>query len=177
MTLSPDEIVPDDKDWTWVLQRPCDECGFDAAAVPAKSVAASLADNAARWTEVLLRADVSMRRRSDRWSHLEYACHVRDVFRLYDYRLKLMLDQDGPSFPNWNPDDTAAAENYRSQDPSIVADELLAAQRALSATFASVAEDRWERTGFRSDGAAFTIDTFARYLLHDPVHHLVDVAQ
>ena len=23
-------IVPDTKDWTWVLERPCDECGFDA---------------------------------------------------------------------------------------------------------------------------------------------------
>jgi hypothetical protein len=22
-------IVPDTKDWTWVLRRPCPECGFD----------------------------------------------------------------------------------------------------------------------------------------------------
>ena len=26
-------IVPDDKDWTWVLERPCPECGFDASAL------------------------------------------------------------------------------------------------------------------------------------------------
>ena len=27
-----DPIVPDTKDWTWVLDRPCEECGFDATA-------------------------------------------------------------------------------------------------------------------------------------------------
>ena len=26
-------VVPDTKDWTWVLDRPCPECGFDAASV------------------------------------------------------------------------------------------------------------------------------------------------
>ena len=28
-------ITPDTKDWTWVLERPCPECGFDAAAFDA----------------------------------------------------------------------------------------------------------------------------------------------
>ena len=32
------------------------------------------------------------------------------------------------------------------------------------------AEVVWTR-----DGAAFTVETFARYLTHDPVHHLYDV--
>lgn len=25
--LAADQIVPDTKDWTWVLERPCPECG------------------------------------------------------------------------------------------------------------------------------------------------------
>ncbi|NDG11232.1 MAG: hypothetical protein EB111_05220 [Actinobacteria bacterium] len=29
--------------------------------------------------------------------------------------------------------------------------------------------------GFRSDGSAFTVESIARYLMHDPVHHLWDV--
>ena len=32
-------IVPDDKDWTWVVQRPCPECGYDAAGVTHERVA------------------------------------------------------------------------------------------------------------------------------------------
>jgi len=34
---------------------------------------------------------------------------------------------------------------------------------------------QWRRTGNRSDGASFTVETFARYFVHDPVHHLYDV--
>jgi hypothetical protein len=28
-------IEPDEKDWTWTLDRSCPDCGFEAAAVPA----------------------------------------------------------------------------------------------------------------------------------------------
>jgi hypothetical protein len=38
-----------------------------------------------------------------------------------------------------------------------------------------VAGDQWQRTGDRSDGASFTVTSFARYLIHDPVHHVDDV--
>ena len=34
-----------------------------------------------------------------------------------------------------------------------------------------------QRTGRRSDGAHFTVETFARYFIHDPVHHLYDVTR
>jgi hypothetical protein len=27
----------------------------------------------------------------------------------------------------------------------------------------------------RSDGARFTVASFARYMVHDPIHHLYDV--
>jgi hypothetical protein len=30
-------------------------------------------------------------------------------------------------------------------------------------------------TGARSDGAQFTVESFARYFIHDPIHHLYDV--
>jgi hypothetical protein len=41
--------------------------------------------------------------------------------------------------------------------------------------FQGVTGDEWQRTGNRSDGARFTVETFARYFIHDPVHHLYDV--
>ena len=36
--LSPPPITPDDKNWTWVLERVCPDCGFDAAVTPASAV-------------------------------------------------------------------------------------------------------------------------------------------
>ena len=55
--------------------------------------------------------------------------------------------------------------------------DLEAAGAGLADSFAAVSGDQWQRTGNRSDGARFTVDTFARYLLHDPVHHVWDVEQ
>ncbi len=41
--------------------------------------------------------------------------------------------------------------------------------------FAALTDDQWQRPGRRSDGAAFTVDSFSRYFLHDVVHHLHDM--
>jgi hypothetical protein len=115
------------------------------------------------------------RPRPDRWSALEYACHVRDVFRLYDHRLALMLTEDDPLFPDWDQDNTAVADRYGEQDPAAVASELAAAGEAIANRFAGVSTAQRRRRGRRSDGAEFTIETFGRYFIHDQVHHLWDV--
>jgi hypothetical protein len=170
-------IVPDDKDWTWVLERPCDECGFDAASVGATDVADLLRENARAWRPLLDRPDVRQRPDDATWSALEYACHVRDVLRLYDQRLALMLTEDDPDFANWDQDETAVADRYNEQDPALVAAAIDEAAGPIADRFASVEGAAWQRTGNRSDGATFTVDTFARYFIHDPVHHLDDVAK
>ncbi|MDP2291063.1 MAG: DinB family protein [Actinomycetota bacterium] len=170
-------IVPDDKNWTWVLETACPECGFEGATYPREAAPADIVANAARWRELLAHPNVRDRPDDHTWSALEYGCHVRDVFRLYLYRLGLMLDHDGPQFPNWDQDETAVADRYDQQDPAQVAGELADAAAALAARFATVHDEQWQRTGFRSDGVAFTIDSFTRYFVHDPVHHVHDVEQ
>src|SRR5206468_3460537 len=102
----------DTKDWTWVLGRPCPECGFDASAFPRASIGAMIRANAEQWQGVLSRDDVARRPDEATWSPLEYACHVRDVFRIYDGRLALMLTEDDPLFENWDQDATAVEDRY-----------------------------------------------------------------
>jgi hypothetical protein len=170
-------IVPDTQDWTWVIHRRCPECGFDASSVRGPEVPALIRENALAWRDLLARADprVATRPSPDRWSTLEYGCHVRDVYRIFHRRLKLMLTQDDPTFENWDQDSTAVQDRYGEQDPAVVADELHAAALALADAFQAVDGQQWQRTGNRTDGARFTVDTFARYLAHDPIHHLYDV--
>src|SRR5690348_5227748 len=96
-------ITPDTKDWTWVLERPCPECGFDTQGFAVEAVPGMIMANTAAWQAALDGAsDARARPEPSKWSPLEYACHVRDVFRLYDQRLELMLSQDDPLFPNWD---------------------------------------------------------------------------
>jgi hypothetical protein len=174
-------IEPDTKDWTWVIERPCPECGFDGSAIGAERVAELIRQNALAWHRIMGGAHptevLRARPADDRWSVLEYACHVRDVFRLYDVRLHLMLDQDDPLYPNWDQDETAVADRYNEQDPVVVLRELQESAETLAESFDDVEGAAWQRTGTRSDGARFTVDTFGRYLVHDPLHHVHDVEE
>lgn len=168
-------ITPDTKNWTWVIERPCPECGFDASTFEARDVAGMLRENAAAWPAVLERDDVRVRPDDATWSPLEYAAHVRDVLRLYDYRLELMLGEDDPLYPNWDQDATAIAERYNEQDPTTVGEEIIEAATALAAKFDALDDAQWLRPGRRSDGVAFTVESFAKYFVHDVIHHLDDV--
>lgn len=177
MTPDVSEIIPDDRDWTWVLDEICPECRFDVRSFPVDTMPTLIRENAVAWADALSDREVRRRPRSDRWSPLEYGAHVRDVYRLSLVRLEQMLSEHDPLYANWDQDATAVADDYAAQDPPTVADELVTAANALAELFGSISGDRWHRPGRRSDGAAFTIESFARYLIHDPVHHLWDIGR
>ena len=168
-------ITPDTKDWTWVLRQQCPECGVDVQEFRRDKISSLIRTSGSEWSAVLERADVGSRPSDDVWSPLEYACHVRDVFDLYDERLQMMLNEEDPLYPNWDQDSTAIEKRYGEQDPAVVSQEVLGSAGRLAERFDTVQDDQWSRKGRRSDGAEFTIETFARYLIHDPLHHLHDV--
>jgi len=170
------EPEPDTKDWTWTLSRRCEQCGLAAGEIPFEEVAVRSELAAGEWVQILTASPaVNVRPEPGVRSPLEYGAHVRDVYRMFDARLALMLVQDGPTFANWDQDETALAERYAESDPEQVADELEAAAEAFAARLQSLELSQLERTGRRSDGAEFTVQTIAQYFLHDVVHHLYDV--
>lgn len=170
-----EDITPDNKDWTWVLERACPDCGFDSRTVAGPQVAARLRAAASLWPGVLEGADVASRPRPQVWSPLEYGCHVRDVCRVFESRVKAMLAEVDPSFESWDQDATAIAEAYGAQDPAVVSRELLSVAESAAAAFGRVGNGDWARTARRSDGSVFTIQTLGQYFVHDLVHHLHDV--
>jgi SAM-dependent methyltransferase len=165
----------DTKDWTWVLERPCEECGFDAGAFDRPAIPRAFRRNAQVWFSLLADPSAGERIRADRWSTLEYACHVHDVHQIYHDRVTQMLGEDNPMFSNWDQDQSAEDGRYADQLPSIVGPTLVAAAYAMSDLYDSVPPLAWHRRGRRSDGHTFTIESLARYQLHDVVHHLHDV--
>ncbi len=133
-------IEPDTKDWTWVLRQRCPECGLDTQNFSGDEIGGMIRANAAAWQRLLTSpGDPRLRPSPAKWSALEYGCHVRDVLRLYEQRLTLMLTQDGPRFPNWDQDTTAVADRYSEQDPAAVARDLATAANG-SALAAAVTE-------------------------------------
>jgi len=167
--------IPEDKDWTFVLNRPCPECGFDAAAVDVTDLPHLVLGATGPWAEVLAGPQVRVRPAPQVWSPLEYACHVRDVLRVFSVRMQLIRTQDDPIFPNWDQDATAIEDRYWAQDPGTVDVELQQAAAGNAAGWASVTGEEWDRPGTRSNGSKFTLATLGQYFLHDIVHHLHDV--
>ncbi|MVA74839.1 DinB family protein [Auraticoccus sp. F435] len=170
-------ITPDTKDWTWVLRQPCAECGFDPAEVRRTALPQRILAATGTVADALAGADVRRRRDPSTWSVLEYGAHVRDVCRVMAGRLALLLSRDDPEFADWDQDATAVAERYAEQDPARVAVELREAADRLSAAFADVPEDAWQRPGRRSNGSVFITWTLGLYALHDLEHHVADVTR
>ena len=170
-----DPVEPDTKDWTWVLDRPCAECGFVAADVDPAGIGEVVRSLTPRWQEALSRPDARTRPAPGVWSVLEYAAHVRDVNRVFAGRLRAMVQVDDPLFENWDQDAAAVEGRYAEQDPAVVAGELGHAAEVFADLLDSVPPDALDRPGRRSNGSVFTVRTLARYYLHDVVHHLHDV--
>lgn len=173
--MEPAQITPDDKDWTVVITHGCAECGFDPR-FDVTTTGALIRETIPFWSAVLRRDDVRRRPRPTTWSPLEYACHVRDVCRVFSERLELMLTDDDARFANWDQDRAAEAGRYAEQDPAQVAQEYASAAQSLAVAFDEVSGEQWQRRGTRSNGAHFTVATFAVYLIHDLLHHQGDVA-
>jgi hypothetical protein len=178
--------APDHKNWAWVLDRPCPECGFEAAAYTGErrdEIAGAMRANAAAFRSALKRGDIVGRRppvpagQPPVWSALEYGAHVRDVYALTAERLTRMIKKKAPTFKDWDQNQAAIDGDYATEDPDRVAYDLAVNAGKVADILDRVRGDDWDRTGTRSDGQSFTIVSFAAYMLHDVSHHLWDVEQ
>lgn len=171
-------IVPDDKDWTWVCERACPECGFDPAGIADAHLPDRILASARGWESVLAAPAAAAAPDERTWSALEYAAHVRDVHVVMAARLRAVLTASATTparFAPWDQDAAAVAGRYREQDPGAVASGLVRAAGIFATLYRGVGGDAWNRRGLRSDGGAFTARSLAAYSLHDFEHHRVDV--
>lgn len=174
----PDPIqTPDDKDWTWVLTRKCADCGLNPAELSVAQVADMARSQQTSWAQLLDNPFARQRPSSQVWSGLEYAAHVADVFDLAILRTELMLDEHDPTFANWDQDQTAVEKAYFTLHASDVIEDIGLHSSHYADLLSAIPIELLSRTGKRSDGARFSIESFAKYLIHDPMHHLDDVAR
>ena len=168
-------IAPDTKDWTWVLQRPCPDCGFDTKDYPGVTVPAVLHAANERWSNLLARPGIADRPAPGVWSPLEYICHVRDVCVMITGRRGGCWPRTTPSCPCG----TRTRRRCRAATPSRTRPSSTTSwptppTRPVRCS-PGCGPEQWSRPGHRSDGVAFTVETLAQYLVHEVQHHLHDV--
>lgn len=171
-----DEVsVPDTDDWTWVLDQRCPQCGVDVQKFSSAEVTAAATGYVQSFRSLLENSpDVAVRPTPDTWSPLEYGAHLRDVCNVFRTRIRAMLLHDQPSYEDW--DQNLAAAAYGQLEPVDVADELKNSAGDLLRDVEALTSEEAARTGHRSDGFTFTVETLLQYYLHELVHHWWDVS-
>lgn len=173
MDATPPPAEHDTRDWTFVVDEGCPDCGYtphDPALTGERLHAA-----VPRWAHVLQRAGATERPEPGVWSPVEYASHSRDLTRVLGERVTMMLAEEGAPFADYDGEAEAVRQQFWAGDPQTVAREIAAETQRTVGVLDGVRGDTWERTGLRGDGKPFTVAELCRYLLHDIEHHLHDV--
>ena len=144
-----------------MLERRCDECGFDAGVVDRHDIPRAFRENAQVWLALLAdpaAASAPGPTGGRRWS-TPATCTTCTRSSTTGCR------RCSPRTPRTSPTGTRTPRpsraGYASQLPSIVGPTLVAAAYAVGDLYASVPPLSWHRRGVRSDGSEFTVETSA----------------
>ncbi|ORW33906.1 hypothetical protein AWB91_06600 [Mycobacterium paraense] len=123
------------------------------------------------------RRALARRTAPERWSPLEYACHVRDVLITQRERVLLARRTDVPAAVPMGRDERAAHDGYAESDPAEVAEEVTIAARLLANTLSRLGTRDWElRIVYNwPHRTERTLRWVAANTVHDVRHHLLDI--
>ena len=175
-TDSPSAIPHETKDWTWVLQRPCPDCGFDTTDHPGATVPAVLHAAIERWSNLL--AAPGHRGPSRPGRVVAAGVHLPRPRRLrHDHRAGAADAGRGrPRAARVGPGRGGGAGPLRRAGPGPRRRRAGRRRRRGRVRSSPVSDPTsGAAPGHRSDGTAFTVETLAQYLVHEVEHHLHDV--
>jgi DinB family protein len=156
----------------------CDECGFVYDLSEAPEAGPTVVAFAGRFADLLGSpgVDLRTRRRSEVWSPLEYACHVRDVLLVQRERVLAARRVDRPVATPMGRDERVDHDGYAEQDPAAVSRQLADAAALFANVLARLGPGDWDRT------MAYTypqrtdrpVRWVAVHSVHEMRHHLLD---
>jgi hypothetical protein len=166
-----------------VLER-CAECGFEPADLRPADTVVAIRSFGRRYRAPLSRGlqgedlDDIVRRSPEPgvWSALEYGSHVRDIFRVFDDRVRCALEGREPDEleVDWEGRVTAAAPRLDREE---VAADLDDAADSLATTLDELNADEWGLPGRTGKGREVTVLDLATIAVHEGSHHLLDVGR
>ena len=155
----------------------CEECGFDGREWTDADAVAIISDLPRRYSDAvagLREADLQRRPIPTMWSIGEYVDHVREVL----FGMRFLLDSalansgadlgEGPA-PSFEPEP-------RAVDVAAALAGLAGEVGQLRAALAAAPPGAWE-SHVIVDGDELDVHWIARHAVHDPTHHLGDIAR
>jgi hypothetical protein len=140
----------------------------------------ALLRSAEEWRRFLVNADDAYLRiipAPGIFSPIQYGAHVRDIERVYGDRILLMVQEENPVFPQFNPDEDSWSA-FNEIEVTALADQIGQQAQRLADILAGLAPDDWSRTMIRDGGSdgvySFTVAGLASYAVHESRHHLLD---
>jgi hypothetical protein len=168
--------------WQWARAQtePCPQCGENAAAIDREELGPALLSAADAWRDFLADADETYLRTIPApgvFSPIQYGAHVRDIQGVYGDRIILILQQENPVFPQFNPDERAWSA-FNEIEAVALAEQIREQAQRLADILAELKPEDWSRTMVRDGGSdgvyRFTVAGLARYAVHESRHHLRD---
>ena len=157
----------------------CPECGFVWDGVNRIDAISGINESVTSFIGVIEEAGemATVRPEPTRWSIVEYAAHLRDVFLSLRERTILATILDNPTGHAIYRDERVDMGFYSLDSVDDAADELAFAAGLLSKTIATVPEGHENRTLIFSaaTGNEVTILWMAAQGFHEASHHLADV--
>jgi hypothetical protein len=158
------------------LVETCDECGFDGWGWTDADAVSTIAGLPRLYSDAvagLPDGDLQRRPIPTMWSIAEYVDHVREVLFGMRFLLDSALAAPGTDLGG------APASSFEAEARAIDVDAALAGLTAeaerLSDALAALPSDAWTSTVIL-DGDELDVHWIARHAVHDPTHHLDDVA-
>jgi DinB superfamily len=165
------------------LER-CNECGFDPAELRPRNLPVAIRSYGRRYRAPLTRGladedlDEIVRRSpsADVWSAIEYSAHVRDIFRVFDDRVRCALTDTEPSetVVDWEGKVAAASPTL---DRQALADDLDDAADTFATVLSELADHEWRLPTITGKGKPATVAEVAIIAVHEGSHHLLDVGR
>jgi uncharacterized damage-inducible protein DinB len=105
------------------------------------------------------------------WSVVETMCHIRDFTDISLTRAHLILEEDEPTLPSFDPQEGAKRRDYPHQNLSAEVAAYLDARKALLVLLADASDEQWQRRGTHSTfGSMSLLDLIIFITMHDLDH-------
>jgi hypothetical protein len=156
----------------------CDECGFEHDLDEASAAAGVIDEAVGELVSILAGGEqVARRREPERWSPLEYTCHLRDAFLVQRERVLLARRVECPSVVPMGVDERVAHDGYAEQQPADVTRQLVDAAALFTNVLARLGDEDWSRTLIYNSPSPTerSLGWVAVHTAHEAHHHLLDV--